>query len=35
VLIDNTEFRKMLANPKTDIASFEPVIKRILRKKKK
>jgi hypothetical protein len=34
VLVDNAEFHKMLADPKTDLTDFEPVIKRILRKNK-
>lgn len=33
ILADNQTFRKMLADPKSDITVFEPIIKRMLKKK--
>jgi hypothetical protein len=34
VLTGNSAFHKMIADPKTDIALFEPVLKLMLKKKK-
>lgn len=35
ILIDSSAFHELIADPKTDLKEFEPVIKRIMRKKKK
>jgi len=34
VLKDNPAFREILADPKADITQFEPIIKKLLKKKK-
>ena len=35
VLVDVPEFHKMLADPKTDLKQLEPIIKKMIKNKKK
>lgn len=34
VMVDNTAFHRLIADPTTDISQFEPIIKMMMKKKK-